>query len=118
MLYEVITGSIDKKNALVIGGTPSGDTRFIVISTSPSGSPSGTAFFSLSSFHIVLFENDINALLGGAPSGTVSITFPDVNLPTNDGDDALLLASVYQNVEQTPNGFVRNATATASYNFV
>jgi len=106
-------GSIDKKNALVIGGTPSGDTRFIVISTSPSGSPSGTAFFSLSSFHIVLFENDINALLGGAPSGTVSITFPDVNLPTNDGDDALLLASVYQNVEQTPNGFVRNATATA-----
>ncbi|MFZ5635482.1 MAG: beta strand repeat-containing protein [Pseudomonadota bacterium] len=106
-------GTINKQNALVIGGTPSGDTRFITISTSPSGSPAGTAFFSLSSFHIVLFENEINTLLGGAASGTVSIAFPDVNLPTNAGDDALLLASVYQNVEQTPNGFVRNATATA-----
>lgn len=106
-------GTIDKQNALVIGGTPSGDTRFITISTSPNGSPAGTAFFSLSSFHIVLFENEINTLLGGAASGTVSIAFPDVNVPTNTGDDALLLASVYQNVEQTPNGFVRNATATA-----
>jgi uncharacterized repeat protein (TIGR01451 family) len=106
-------GTINKQNALVIGGTPSGDTRFITISTSPTGSPAGTAFFSLSSFHIVLFENEINTLLGGAASGTVSITFPDVVSPTNPGDDALLLASVYQNVEQTVNGFVRNATATA-----
>lgn len=106
-------GTINRQNALVIGGTPSGDTRFINISTSPSGSPAGTAFFSLSSFHIVLFENDINTLLGGAASGTVSITFPDVVSPTNPGDDALMLASVYQNVEQTVTGFVRNATATA-----
>lgn len=97
----------------MIGGTPSGDTRFITISTSPTGSPAGTAFFSVSSFHIVLFENEINTLLGGAASGTVSITFPDVNVPSNAGDDALLLASVYQNVEQTVTGFVRNATATA-----
>jgi uncharacterized repeat protein (TIGR01451 family) len=106
-------GTINKQNALVIGGTPSGDTRFINISTSPSGSPAGTAFFSVSSFHIVLLETEIDTLLGGAASGTVSITFPDVTTPSNDGDDALLLASVYQNVEQTPTGFVRNATATA-----
>jgi uncharacterized repeat protein (TIGR01451 family) len=106
-------GTINKQNALVIGGTPSGDTRFITISTQPQPSPAGTAFFSLSSFHIVLFENEINTLLGGAASGTVSIAFPDVNVPTNPGDDALLLASVYQNVEQTVTGFVRNATATA-----
>jgi uncharacterized repeat protein (TIGR01451 family) len=106
-------GTLDKRNALVVGGTPSGDTRFITISTSPTGSPAGTAFFSLSSFHIVLFENEIDALLGGASSGTISITFPDVNPPTNAGDDAMLLASVYENVEQTVTGFVRNATATA-----
>lgn len=106
-------GTINKQNALVIGGTPSGDTRFITISTSPSGSPAGTAFFSVSSFHIVLFESEIDTLLGGAASGTVSITFPDVTTPSNAGDDALLLASVYQNVEQTVTGFVRNATATA-----
>lgn len=106
-------GTINKQNALVIGGTPSGDTRFIRISTSPTGSPAGTAFFSVDTFHIVLFENEINTLLGGAASGTVTISLPDTVLPTNAGDDAILAASVFQNVEQTVNGFVRNATATA-----
>lgn len=106
-------GTINKQNALVIGGTPSGDTRFINISTSPSGSPAGTSFFSVSSYHIVLFENEINTLLGGAASGTVTISLPDNSAPSNAGDDALLIASVYQNVEQTVTGFVRNATATA-----
>ncbi len=106
-------GTITKQNALVIGGTPSGDLRFLTISTSPTGSPTGTAFFSLSSFHIVLFETEIDTLLGGAASGTVSITLPDVTLPSNAGDDALLVASVFQNVEQTVTGFVRNATGVA-----
>jgi uncharacterized repeat protein (TIGR01451 family) len=106
-------GTINKQNALVIGGTPSGDTRFITISTSPSGSPAGTSFFNVASYHIVLLENEINTLLGGAASGTVTITLPDASLPSNAGDDALLIASIFQNVEQTPTGFVRNATATA-----
>ncbi|WP_243746066.1 prealbumin-like fold domain-containing protein, partial [Tahibacter aquaticus] len=106
-------GTINKQNALVIGGTPSGDTRFITISTSPTGSPAGTAFFGVSSFHIVLFENEINTLLGGTASGSIAVTFPDVTVPSGAGDDALVTASVFQNVEQTVTGFVRNATATA-----
>ncbi len=114
-------GTVDKQNALVIGGTPSGDTRFITISTipndidpvAPPNVPPGSAFFSISSFHIVLFENDIDILLGGAASGTVSVTFPDVTTPSNAGDDALLMAAIFQNVEQTPTGFVRNATGSA-----
>ncbi len=106
-------GTVNKQNALVIGGTPSGDTRFITINISPSGSPAGTSFFTIASYHIVLFENDIDILLGGAASGTVSVTFPDVTIPSNPGDDALLMAAIFQNVEQTPTGFVRNATATA-----
>ena len=109
-------GTINRRNALVFGGTPDGDTRFIQIATYPSAANSSSVFFSLSSFHIVLFENDINTLLGGAASGTVSISFPDVVSPTNPGDDAIMLASVYQNVEQTAAGFVRNATATAQQN--
>lgn len=106
-------GTIDKQNALVIGGTPSGDTRFVSISNSPSGSPAGTALFSVQSFYIVLFENEINTLLGGAASGTVTITLPGSVAPTNTGDDAMLVASVFQNVEQTTSGVVRNAIATA-----
>ncbi len=106
-------GTINKQNALVIGGTPSGDTRFITINTSPTGSPAGTSFFTVASYHVVLFENEINTLLGGAASGTVIITLPDTVAPSNAGDDALLIASVFQNVEQTVTGFVRNATATA-----
>ena len=106
-------GTISKKNALIVGGTPSGDTRFLNISTSPSGSPAGTAFYSVSSFHIVLFESDINTLLGGAASGNVSISLPDISTPSNAGDDAFIVASVFQNVEQTVTGAVRNATATA-----
>jgi uncharacterized repeat protein (TIGR01451 family) len=106
-------GTINKQNALIIGGTPSGDTRFLNISTYPQLANTNAVYFSLSSFHIVLFENEINTLLNGAASGTVSIALPDVVAPTNAGDDAMLIASVFQNVEQTVNGFVRNATATA-----
>jgi uncharacterized repeat protein (TIGR01451 family) len=111
-------GTINKQNALVIGGTPSGDSRFILTTTTPNDPdpvnppnlPSGSGFFTLASYHIVLFESEINTLLGGAASGTVSITLPDTAVPSNAGDDALLIASVYQNVEQTPAGFVRNGT--------
>jgi len=106
-------GTINKQNALVIGGTPSGDTRFITISSTPTGSPPGAAAFSVDTFHIVLFENEINTLLDGAASGTVTITLPGTVPPTNTGDDAILVASLFQNVEQTVTGFVRNATATA-----
>lgn len=76
---------------------------------SPSGSPTGAAIFSVDAFHIVLLENEINTMLGGAASGTVAITLPDNVAPTNTGDDAILVASVFQNVEQTATGFVRNA---------
>lgn len=111
-------GTINKQNALTIGGTPSGDTRFIITNTTPNDPdpinppnlPSGSSFFTLASYHIVLFEAEINTLLGGAASGTVSITLPDTTIPSNAGDDAILIASVFQNVEQTPTGFVRNGT--------
>jgi uncharacterized repeat protein (TIGR01451 family) len=108
-------GTISKRNALVIGGTPSGDLRFLTISTFPTLTPANQTalYFGLSSFHIVLFEDEINALLGGAASGTISISFPDVSTPSGAGDDAIVIASAFQNVEQTVTGFVRNTTATA-----
>lgn len=105
--------TINKKNALVIGGTPSGDLRFHTISTSPTGSPVGTAYFSLSSYHIALLESEIYQVLGGASSGTVNISLPDIFLPLNSGDEAYLIVSVYENVSQTDTGIVRNATVHA-----
>jgi uncharacterized repeat protein (TIGR01451 family) len=111
-------GTVTKRNALTIGGTPSGDLRFQEQLNHPTAAPTTAAFFSQSTFHIALFENEINTLLGGAASGTVTITLSDVASPTNAGDDALLVASVYQNVEQTLWGMVRNATASATIDFV
>jgi uncharacterized repeat protein (TIGR01451 family) len=105
--------TINKKNALTVGGTPSGDLRFHQISTSPQGSPTGTAYMSISSYHIALYENEINQLLGGAASGSVSISLPDVFAPLSAGDEAYIVASVYENVEQSDIGIVRNAVATA-----
>jgi uncharacterized repeat protein (TIGR01451 family) len=106
-------GTINKLNALVVGGTPSGDLRFITISQNIQTN-STASFFSISNFHVALFENEIDQLLAGAASGTVSITLPDAVVGSNAGDDAALVASVFQNVEQTDIGMVRNATAIAN----
>jgi uncharacterized protein (DUF2141 family) len=39
---------------------------------------------------------------------------PDVTTPSSDGDEAILLASVFQNVDQTATGFVRNALVSVN----
>ncbi|TXH69911.1 MAG: right-handed parallel beta-helix repeat-containing protein [Thiothrix sp.] len=106
-------GTINRQNALVIGGTPSGDTRFSWIETTLKDSvgvaiPNST-LFSGDSFHIALLESDINTLLSGASTGNVSISLPDMPNPKNAGDDALLMAFVFDNVEQTASGLVRSA---------
>ena len=106
-------GTIDKKNALTIGGTPSGDLRFSfqennLLDANGVQIPNST-LFSTESYHIALNETEINTLLGGSPSGTVSISLPDVLQPKSAGDDAILMAFVFSNVEQTDSGIVRSA---------
>ncbi len=106
-------GTIDKKNALTIGGTPSGDLRFSfqennLVDANAVQIPNST-LFSTESYHIALNETEINTLLGGSPSGTVSISLPDVLQPKSAGDDAILMAFVFSNVEQTDSGIVRSA---------
>ncbi len=106
-------GTIDKKNALTIGGTPSGDLCFSfqennLVDANAVQIPNST-LFSTESYHIALNETEINTLLGGSPSGTVSISLPDVLQPKSAGDDAILTAFVFSNVEQTDSGIVRSA---------
>ncbi len=106
-------GSIDKKNALTVGGSPSGDLRFSVMESSLKDGagvaiPNST-LFSQESYHIALFESEINTLLGGAASGDIAITLPDVVDPKSAGDDAVLTAFVFNNAMQTVDGIVRSS---------
>lgn len=105
--------TLDKKNALTIGGSPSGDLRYsfaeVSLTDALNNPIANSTLFSLESYHIVLRESEINTLLGGASSGNVTITLPDVNLPKSAGDDAVLMAFVFDNVDQTDTGFVRSA---------
>ncbi|MEZ4633074.1 MAG: Ig-like domain-containing protein [Deinococcales bacterium] len=114
-----VTGSatVDKLNALTVGGTPSGDLRFLSQEgyPNPPGNSTGT-YFSGQSFHIALLESEISTVLGGATSGSVSITLPDALTPKSAGDEAILMAFVFENVEQTDTGTVRSGTDGATAN--
>lgn len=112
------SATVDKMNALTIGGSPSGDLRFVSMETSlvdntNTAIPNST-LFSVESYHIALMESEINTLLGGAGSGAVTITLPDANVPKSEGDDTILMAYVFNNVDQTDSGIVRSAVANAN----
>ncbi|MFZ1387791.1 MAG: CshA/CshB family fibrillar adhesin-related protein [Thiolinea sp.] len=105
--------TINKQNALVVGGSPSGDTRFSWLESSLKDqfgvAIPNSALFTADSYHIALFESEINSLLGGASTGTVSISLPDMPNPKSTGDDALIMAFVLENADQTATGLVRSA---------
>lgn len=56
--------TINKQNALTVGGTPSGDLCFSAMETGIQGY-ANTTFFSEDSYHIALNESEIQTLLGG-----------------------------------------------------
>ncbi len=103
-------GTISRQNPLTL---PTGDLRFLNQSGFPS--PPGTysaAYLSRESYFIALYESDIQTLLGGSASGNISITLPDVTVPKDDADDAILLAYSFVNVEQSATGIVRSGANT------
>jgi hypothetical protein len=111
------TTTIAKKNALVVGGTPSGSLGYNYAQLKLT--PNNTVYFSIESYAIVLNEAEIQTLLGGAASGTVDISFPSIGLPKSTGDEMIVTAYVYNNVEQTVTGIHRvtsnmNTTARTS----
>ncbi len=107
-------GIIERKNPLMM---PDGDLRFMWAGSFIADTDSHqTMKFSHESYHVAFYEEEIDYLLGGEPSGYVMVSLPDVKLPTNDGDDAFLSAYVFDNVEQDNTGVVRSGTA--SHNFL
>ncbi|MCB1639828.1 MAG: hypothetical protein KDI15_13385, partial [Thiothrix sp.] len=96
-------GTIDRKNAS--GGAPVGDLPLGGLYAQIGGMTA----YSLESYPVTLKETELETLLGGAASGAVSITLPDVFAPKNTGDDAILMAFVFSNTDQTASGVVRSA---------
>ncbi|MCD8533934.1 MAG: fibro-slime domain-containing protein [Verrucomicrobia bacterium] len=103
-------GTLNQRNPLAF---PEGDLRFTWQYIYQSGFDSQVdgVMFSGETYHIAIYETEIKSLLGGAKTGSISINLNDVPLPKNDGDDAVLMAYVFENVEQTTRGITRSGVA-------
>lgn len=107
-------GSIDRKNPLYL---PTGDLRFGTQFTYLGNTlNSGTTMFSREIYYIAIYESEIQTLLGGAASGNINITLPDIKTPLDNADDAVILGYTFVNVDQTPSGIVRSGTNVSVYN--
>lgn len=105
-------GSLNKVNPLLL---PAGDLRFLMQTRSYEGSaPNQGIFISKENFHFAIYESEIETLLGGNASGNITLSLSDIKLPSSAGDDASLMAFVFENVNETNTGIVRSGVATAA----
>lgn len=95
-------GSMTFTNPLA---SPAGDLRFAQtwVGQSSSSSIDRTAY-NQESYFVALYESDLRQLLGGASSGTISVTLPNVQVPRRAGDEALLTGLQFNNVSQRKDG--------------
>jgi parallel beta-helix repeat protein len=109
------TTSLDKANALVVGGTPSGDLRYHYSRTGTKSSGvviPKTTRYSLESFFIAFYESELATALGGANTGNISISLPFIATPKSTGDEATIHAVLLENVLQNSEaGIVRSNTS-------
>lgn len=104
--------TISKRNALVVGGSPSGDLRFANFRAHASSNGveiANTTYYSMESYFIAFYESEISQVLNGAASGTINITLPNITTPRGAGDDAILTAYVFANAQQHDKGIVRSS---------
>ena len=108
-------GTLDKQNPLTF---PDGDLRFAYQTGFPD--PPGTnsaSFFSRESYFIAIYESDIQFLLNGNSSGSLTVSLQDVTTPIDEADDAILTGFVFSNVKQAADGIVRSGVNTGD-NFI
>jgi uncharacterized repeat protein (TIGR01451 family) len=91
-------GSITVTNPL---SSPNGDLRFNNLYIGFSAS---TATYSQESYFTAIYESQLRTLLGGAASGTITVTLPNVDAPNRAGDEALLAGVQFDNVNQLASG--------------
>jgi len=84
---------------------PAGDLRFGNIANfAQPGSTFSTPLYSQEAYYTAIYESQLASLLGGAASGTLTITLPDVTTPHSAGDEAMLAAIQFNNVSQISSG--------------
>ncbi|WFC43314.1 hypothetical protein [Pseudoxanthomonas sp. SE1] len=95
-------GSTTVTNPLV---PPAGDLRFInIYATAAAASGADRTAYSQEIYFTALYESQLRILLGGADSGTLTITLPNVDAPNRAGDEALLSAMQFNHVSQLATG--------------
>ena len=76
------------------------------------------ALYSNEVYFTVYNESEINALLGGANSGNVTIDFDNINAPSHNADDAFLQVYVFENVAQNENGVALTGKLDEGHEFL
>ncbi len=71
-------------------------------------------YLSRESYIITLNEAEIDALLGGLTEGTINITLPGVTTPKYNADEAVLMAFVFENVDQSTRGVAMTSVGSDS----
>ncbi|WP_394695997.1 hypothetical protein [Pseudoxanthomonas japonensis] len=109
-------GSLSLRNPL---GTSEGDLYFAYIHRSSGNAPATVplAVFSHEIYAVALYESQLRSLLGGAASGTVTISLPasGLNAPRRTGDEALLSALQFNHVHQRMDGNGANGVVRSAY---
>ncbi|MEJ2791547.1 MULTISPECIES: hypothetical protein [unclassified Pseudoxanthomonas] len=83
---------------------PAGDLRLVNSFYSIGNGAADRATYSQELYFAAIYESQLRTLLGGADSGTLTITLPNVDAPNRAGDEALLSALQFNHVSQLATG--------------
>ncbi len=83
---------------------PAGDLRLVNNFFTISNGNADRATYSQEVYFAALYESQLRSLLGGADSGTLTITLPAIDAPNRAGDEALLSALQFNHVSQLATG--------------
>lgn len=99
-----VTGSGGSQTVTNPLGSPNGYLRFGTVSRTVTGNLISRTAYSQEMYFVALYESQLRTLLGGAPTGTITIGLPNVDAPNRAGDEALLSAAQFNNVNQLATG--------------
>ena len=75
------------------------------------------AIYSNEVYFAVFDESRINAILGGASSGDITVNYQNLNGASHAGDDAILQVYIFENVAQTETGVALTGKIDEGHDF-